>query len=111
MRECENIQSWISLSGDLAFCHQHGIYGFKFPSNVFVDLFLRSHYFFSSFHKLKGLRQLSFILMLGIPTLGIAYAMSSSSKQSDILTRVTPQPTNSSPASPSLATQIWMIVE
>ena len=27
--QCENIQSWISLSGDLAFCHQHGIYGFK----------------------------------------------------------------------------------
>jgi len=32
MRECENIQSWISLCGDLAFCHQHGIYGFKFLS-------------------------------------------------------------------------------
>ena len=31
MRECDNIHSWISLSGDLAFSHQHGIYGFKFP--------------------------------------------------------------------------------
>ena len=31
MRECDNIHSWISLSGDLAFGHQHGIYGFKFP--------------------------------------------------------------------------------
>jgi hypothetical protein len=30
MRECDNIHSWISLSGDLAFSHQHGIYGFKF---------------------------------------------------------------------------------
>jgi hypothetical protein len=29
--ECDNIHSWISLSGDLAFSHQHGIYGFKFP--------------------------------------------------------------------------------
>ncbi len=28
---CDNIHSWISLSGDLAFSHQHGIYGFKFP--------------------------------------------------------------------------------
>ncbi len=27
MRECDNIHSWISLSGDLAFSHQHGIYG------------------------------------------------------------------------------------
>ncbi len=28
---CENIHSWISLSGDLAFSHQDGIYGFDFP--------------------------------------------------------------------------------
>jgi hypothetical protein len=28
MRECENIHSWISLSGDLVFSHQQGIYGF-----------------------------------------------------------------------------------
>jgi len=28
---CENILTWISLSGDLAFSHQDGIYGFKFP--------------------------------------------------------------------------------
>ena len=26
-----NIPTWISLSGDLAFSHQDGIYGFKFP--------------------------------------------------------------------------------
>jgi hypothetical protein len=31
MRECDNIHLWISLSGDLAFSHQDGIYGFKFP--------------------------------------------------------------------------------
>ncbi len=31
MRECENIHSWISLSGDLVFSHQQGVYGFKFP--------------------------------------------------------------------------------
>ncbi len=29
--ECEHIPTWISLSGDLAFSHQDGIYGFKFP--------------------------------------------------------------------------------
>ena len=29
--KCDNIHSWISLSGDLAFSHQDGIYGFKFP--------------------------------------------------------------------------------
>jgi hypothetical protein len=28
---CDNIHSWTSLSGDLAFSHQHEIYGFKFP--------------------------------------------------------------------------------
>jgi hypothetical protein len=31
MRECEHIPTWISLRGDLAFSHQDGIYGFKFP--------------------------------------------------------------------------------
>jgi hypothetical protein len=31
MRECDNSHSWISLSGDLAFSHQDGIYSFKFP--------------------------------------------------------------------------------
>jgi hypothetical protein len=31
LRVCDNIHSWISLSGgDLAFSHQHGIYDFKF---------------------------------------------------------------------------------
>jgi hypothetical protein len=28
---CDNIHSWIPLSGDLAFSHQDEIYGFKFP--------------------------------------------------------------------------------
>jgi hypothetical protein len=31
---CDNIHLWISLSGDLAFSHQDGIYGFKFPKTV-----------------------------------------------------------------------------
>jgi hypothetical protein len=31
VRERDNIHSWISLSGDLAFSHQDGIYGFIFP--------------------------------------------------------------------------------
>jgi hypothetical protein len=31
MRECDNIHLRTSLSGDLAFSHQHGIYGFKYP--------------------------------------------------------------------------------
>ena len=34
MRECCNIHSWISLSGDLAFSHQDGIYCFKSPKRV-----------------------------------------------------------------------------
>jgi len=32
---CENIHSWISLIGDLAFSHQGEIYGFKFPKKFF----------------------------------------------------------------------------
>ena len=35
MRECDNIHSWISLSGDFAFSHQDGIYGFKFPERFY----------------------------------------------------------------------------
>jgi hypothetical protein len=38
MRECENIHSWISLSGDLEFSHQQGIYGFKFPKGFWRSL-------------------------------------------------------------------------
>ena len=34
---CEHIPTWISLSGDLAFSHQDGIYGFKFPKR-FLEL-------------------------------------------------------------------------
>jgi hypothetical protein len=48
MRECENINSWISLSDDLVFSHQQGIYGFKLPKRFFGDLFQRSHFFSSS---------------------------------------------------------------
>jgi hypothetical protein len=38
MTECENIHSWISLSGDLVFSHQQGIYGFKFPKRFWRSL-------------------------------------------------------------------------
>ena len=31
MRKCENIPTWVSLSGDLAFSHQDGIYGLNSP--------------------------------------------------------------------------------
>jgi hypothetical protein len=50
MRECDNIHSWISTTGDLAFSHQQ-----EFTVLVFGDLFLRSHSFdsFLSFTKLK----------------------------------------------------------
>ncbi len=37
---CENIHSWISLSGDLVFSHQQGLYGFKFPKR-FLEIFSR----------------------------------------------------------------------
>jgi hypothetical protein len=37
VRHCEHIPTWISLSGDLAFSHQDGIYGFKFPKR-FLEL-------------------------------------------------------------------------
>ncbi len=48
MRECDNIHSWISLSGDLAFSHQHGIYGFKFPKR-FLEISSRDLALFSLF--------------------------------------------------------------
>jgi hypothetical protein len=48
MRECDNIHSWISLSGDLAFSHQHGIYGFKFPKR-FLEISSRDLTLFSLF--------------------------------------------------------------
>ncbi len=53
MRECENIHSWISLVGNLAFSHQDGIYGFKFSKRFSGDLFLRSHSFDSFTHLLN----------------------------------------------------------
>jgi hypothetical protein len=46
MRECENIHSWIFLSGDLVFSHQQGIYGFKFPKSV-LEIFSRDLTLFS----------------------------------------------------------------
>jgi len=46
MRECDNIHSWISLSGDLAFSHQDGIYGFKFPEK-FLEISSRDLTLFS----------------------------------------------------------------
>ncbi len=48
MRECENIQSWISRSGDLVFSHHDGIYGFKFPSR-FSEISCRDLTTFTSF--------------------------------------------------------------
>jgi hypothetical protein len=42
MRECDNNHSWISLRGDLAFSHQHGIYGFKFRKR-FLEISSRDH--------------------------------------------------------------------
>jgi len=47
MRECDNIHSWISLSGDLAFSHQDGIYGFKFPKR-FLEISSRDLTLFST---------------------------------------------------------------
>jgi len=46
MSECDNIHSWISLSHDLAFSHQHGIYGFKFPKR-FLEISSRDLTLFS----------------------------------------------------------------
>ncbi len=46
MRECENIHSWISLSGGLAFSHQQGIYRFKFPKR-FLEISSRDLTLFS----------------------------------------------------------------
>ena len=43
---CENIPTWISLSGDLAFSHQDGIYGFKFPER-FLEISSRDLTLFS----------------------------------------------------------------
>jgi hypothetical protein len=43
---CENIHSWISLSGDLVFGHQQGIYGFKFPKR-FLEISSRDLTLFS----------------------------------------------------------------
>jgi hypothetical protein len=38
IRECENIHSWISLSGDLAFIHQDGIYALNSPKGFWRSL-------------------------------------------------------------------------
>jgi hypothetical protein len=49
MRECENIHSWISLSGDLVFSQQQEVHGFEFPKRFLGDLFQKSHFFSFSF--------------------------------------------------------------
>jgi len=54
MRECENISMWISLSGDLAFIHQDGIYGFKFPKR-FSELSLAKTSLYSPLFALLAL--------------------------------------------------------
>jgi hypothetical protein len=46
MRECDNIHSWIFLSGDSAFSHQYGIYGFKYPKR-FLEISSRDLTLFS----------------------------------------------------------------
>ncbi len=46
IRECKNIHSWISLSGDLVFSHQQGIYGFEFPKR-FLEISSRDLTLFS----------------------------------------------------------------
>jgi hypothetical protein len=46
MRECDSIHSWISLSGDLAFSHHDGIYGFKLPKR-FLEISSRDLTLFS----------------------------------------------------------------
>ncbi len=46
MRECENIHSLISLSGDLVFSHQQGLYGFEFPKR-FLEISSRDLTLFS----------------------------------------------------------------
>jgi hypothetical protein len=46
-KRCDNIHSWISLSGDLAFSHQDGIYSFKFPKR-FLEISSRDLTLFST---------------------------------------------------------------
>jgi hypothetical protein len=46
MRECENIHSWTSLSGNLVFSHEQGICGFKFPKR-FLEISSRDLTLFS----------------------------------------------------------------
>ena len=48
--DCDNIHSWISLSGDLAFSHQDGIYGFTFPKRFLEISSQRSHSFLNPNH-------------------------------------------------------------
>ncbi len=44
--ECDNIHSWISLTSDLTFSQQHGIYSFKFPKR-FLEISSRDLTLFS----------------------------------------------------------------
>ncbi len=43
MRVCENINSWISISGDLAFSHQYWNCDFTFPQRFLGISYQRSH--------------------------------------------------------------------
>jgi len=57
-RACENIPTRIYLSGDLAFCHQDGIYGFKFPKR-FSELSQEKTSLYSSLFSLFALLTLN----------------------------------------------------
>jgi hypothetical protein len=48
MRKCDNVHSWISLSGDLVFSHQHGNYGLQSPKGFWRSLSEISTLFSSS---------------------------------------------------------------
>jgi hypothetical protein len=52
MRECENIHSWISLSGDLVFSHQQESYDFK-PPKRFLEISSRDLTLFVNPNHLK----------------------------------------------------------
>jgi hypothetical protein len=90
MRECENIHSWISLSGDSAFIHQNGIHGFKFPKR-FLEISCRDLTLFKTFFIFKQPKRPlyqhpldSMALAFAFPLWTLINALSSSSKQSDI---------------------------
>jgi hypothetical protein len=83
MRECENIHSWISLVGDLAFSHQGGIYGF--PQNVFWGSLPQISLFYS-FPKLKHPKSSTF----GIDALSFCIRMAQCHPISQAFSQVPP---------------------